>query len=930
MSRPFFGLVIVIVLVLLFPVASSTSSYVAISHVLTNDAHRFQSPAPTASSGTTTAVSWPTYLYNVERTGANFLETTIAPSNVSELKELWTVPTNGSDFSSPIVVNGTLYYGSWNGYEYAINASNGHTEWGTFLGTDDCSDFSPMGISSTPAYENGTLYLGGGDGYWYALNASTGEVDWRYYVGAPPAVNDYDWASALVYQNSVYIGVASCADNPLVRGALIQVNITGPHTANHTFYTVPPGEIGDSIWTSPAVDPQNNTIWVTTGNQAAGYPPYANAVIALNASTLNLTGSWQVPYNDTLNTDSDFGSTPSVIQTATGIPLVIASDKNGYTYALNRSNVTSNGSWAPLWSVFDGGGFSTAVFDGHTLYVAGFGLWALDPSNGSILWHNGTMPFTIASPTWANGVVYVGAGSEIYAVDAQTGVTLWNATVPGNGSVVAEPVVVDGRLYVPSGNYSTEGNLTAYGFPLSGNASAGPLSGPAPLNVSFTAEARGGAAPYTYRWVFGDGTFGSGASAIHTFRLPGNYTTHLWINDSLNESLEQNFSVTVGPHPDPALVAVISPSITVGGEPLTVYFNGSEVGGNLPPYSYSWEFGDGTNASGVSVSHTYTELGDFPVTLTVIDGLGTAANSTILIQVVPQTDYSITFDEVGLPSGALWSVTFNGTERSLTTNGSVDALSFSEPEGIYSYRIATVSGWEESSAPYSGTETVSGTAITVVVAYSRVVYSVTFSETGLPAGVAWYVNFTGGPSLSNPISGDGGTSTSVLLPNGTYMLTVASSNKSWAPAYSSELTVVAAPLWLIVQFSLVTYSVDFVESGLPIETLWSVFMNGAESTATGTTIMFSETNGSYEFTVGALVGYTANRTGGALLVHGTQMDVGIRFTTDTPSSSPVGTVLPSWALFEDERLPLVASLVGLAVALTVMILWRRKGRSLGK
>jgi outer membrane protein assembly factor BamB len=749
--------------------------------------------------------SWPTLLGNPERTGVNPSEVTLAPSNVSNLREIWTIANNGSDFSSPIVVNGTLYYGSWNGYEYAVTASNGKFKWGTFLGTDDCSDDGQMGVSSTPAYVNGTLYLGGGDGYWYALNASTGAVDWRFYVGAPPQVNDYDWASALVYRNSLYIGVASCADNPLIRGALIQVNLTGDHTANHTFYTIPFGQIGDSIWTTPAVDPSTNTVWVTTGNEASGYPPYANAIIALNASNLNVIGSWQVPNVEGL--DSDFGSTPSLITTPSGVPLVVATDKNGYTYALNRSNVTSNGSWAPIWAVYDAGGFSAAAFDGQTLYVAGDGLYAIDPNTGRILWDDYTIPWTIASPTWANGVVYVGTGSQIYAVDAETGVTLWNATVPGAGSVVAESVVLNGRLYVPSGNYSTEGNLTAYGLLLNGS---GTVSAPngwfAAANTSFAATAEGGMPPYSFQWSFGDGTSGYGPLTTHAYLATGNFTATLWINDSANDSFEENFTFLVLPPSDPMLAAQIASTSVAGALPFVISLNGSESGGAFPPYYFRWSFGDGTNASGATTSHTYFRVGQYTVTLSVSDRFGNIANTTDTVIVGPGDRYPVVFEESGLPLGTEWSVDFND---SILFGRSKSIVFQAENYTGYRYSVPGIPGVRVT--PSEGIVNVSGQSTIV-----RVIFS----------------------AISPPSH----------------------------------------------------YAIQFVESGLPSGSAWSVFLNGSETTTTSIEITFFEPNGTYSYSISAVAGYSANRTSARLVVDGLDWVMGISFL---PSPAPVSPGAPS-------------------------------------
>jgi len=782
---------------------------------------------------------WPTYLYNVERTAANTEERTIASSNVSDLREVWTLATNASDFSAPIVVNQTVYFGSWNGYEYAVNASDGEVEWSQYLGIDNCSS-SSLGVSSTPAFVDGTIYLGGGDGYWYALNASTGAVDWRFFVGSPTinGMNDYDWASTLVYQNSLYIGVASCFDNPLIRGALVQVNLTGPPTANHTFYTISNGEIGNSIWTTPAVDPETNTIWVSTGNEGPdeGYPMYANAIIALNATTLNVTGSWQVP--NEVGNDSDFGSTPTLAQTAAGLPIVVATDKDGIAYAFNRTNVSSNGSWGPIWELDTGGGLSSGAFDGQTLYLAGDGVYAVDPSNGSVLWRDTGFPGVIGALSWANGVVYVGLGGDIYALDAHSGQILWSQTVPGGGGIDAESVVANGRLYVPSGDFGTEGELTAYGLPLAGNGTAIPENGTVPLEVAFRANPQGGMPPYSFDWAFGDGTLGTGVSPAHVYSEPGNYTTTLWINDSAGESIEQNLTVDLPTPTDPGLAARITASLTAGAAPLTVNFTALETNGTLPPYTFAWNYGDGANGSGTSVAHTYSSPGDYNVSLQVVDRFGNTANCTLVVNVHPPTLYLVSFNEHALPAGTVWSVNV-GSGASFSGNSSV--ISFRELNGSYSYQISTQDG---NYSAESGFFVVSGAPVDLAVGFSLVTYPVSVTESGLPDGDVWSFDLTGGPVYDSS-----NHTLAFFEPNGTVPYSARSSNLSYF-AHGGMLTVTGDSVAILVRFALVTYTVTVTETGLPQGDQWWLNLSGSQTfSSTARAMTFYEPNGSYSPTV---------------------------------------------------------------------------------
>ena len=51
--------------------------------------------------------------------------------------------------------------------------------------------------------------------------------------------------------------------------------------------------------------------------------------------------------------------------------------------------------------------------------------------------------------------------------------------------------------------------------------------------------------------------------------------------------------------------------------------------------SYVWKFGDGTTGNGVTVTHTYTQLGTYTATLTVYDGRGGVGGASVVLSVTP-------------------------------------------------------------------------------------------------------------------------------------------------------------------------------------------------------------------------------------------------------------------------------------------------------
>ncbi|WP_307795321.1 PKD domain-containing protein [Actinacidiphila acididurans] len=81
------------------------------------------------------------------------------------------------------------------------------------------------------------------------------------------------------------------------------------------------------------------------------------------------------------------------------------------------------------------------------------------------------------------------------------------------------------------------------------------------------------------------------------------------------------------------LTATAAASPTTGNAPLGVSFTGSATGGKSP-YSYSWNFGDGSAASTAqNPSHTYTAAGTYTATLTVTDGSAPANTATSKVTV---------------------------------------------------------------------------------------------------------------------------------------------------------------------------------------------------------------------------------------------------------------------------------------------------------
>ncbi len=241
------------------------------------------------------------------------------------------------------------------------------------------------------------------------------------------------------------------------------------------------------------------------------------------------------------------------------------------------------------------------------------------------------------------------------------------------------------------------------------------------------------------------------------------------------------------------------------------------------------------------------------------------ANLTINIK-FEQVKYSVIFNEVGLPAGTKWYVNLsNGQSFSSSTS----TIVFNEPNGTYSYTIATVNEIYHTSS-FSGTFGINGNSYSETVTFTEMVYPVTFNEMGLATNYAWTVE------INNVEYSTGQNSLTVNLPNGTYSYIVYSSGYSPSPS-SGTFTVNGSSTVINIKFTEVYYTITFIESGLASGTTWSVTINGNMLSSTSNTITFSEPNGTYQFIVGNVAGYSLTPSSGVVTVNGASQTVNVTY-----------------------------------------------------
>jgi len=387
----------------------------------------------------------------------------------------------GAPLASAVTVsNGVLYFGDWSGYFHAVNAQTGIELWKTFVGKapdPQVPDCDPgIGVTSQATVIGNTVYVGGGDSAVYALDRATGNQIWRVSL-ADPASGSYIWSSIVPYQNAIYAGVASLGDCPLVRGAVVRIDPSDPQQPLFS-YLMDPDETGAGVWTTPAIDASTNTIFLNTGNgdiQDVATGNWSEALLAVDASTLEIKASFLLPPEE-VDADLDWGSSPTLFTPAGGAPMVAATGKDGVLYALQQSDLSLVWKTQIAVGCVDPqagcGSLSTPAFDGATLFVgAGVrdsagdfngSLWAIRPSDGSVIWVRDLDGTVIAPVSVANGLVFVCSTTGFEIFHAATGQLLWHDRL--SGAMYSQPVVVNGTVFTTY----ISGEATAWAIPPAG------------------------------------------------------------------------------------------------------------------------------------------------------------------------------------------------------------------------------------------------------------------------------------------------------------------------------------------------------------------------------------------------------------------------------------------------------------------------------
>ena len=307
-------------------------------------------------------------------------------------------------YSSPMILENTLYSTSWDGNINAIDAINGIQVWEKNIGWSS---------TSSPTVIDDMVFVGSSDGF-YALDADDGKTIWENNnigaVSSKPAFFD----------EAVYCGSHN--------GKVYAFNsedgsLKWSYTTN------------DEIYSSPTID--DNTLYIGSND---GY------LYAIDAS--NGKNMWAY------KTDGPVCSSPLVYDN-----IVYFGSWDNNLYALNSDTGEL------IWKFTTGWGIdSSPTIRDDVLYVgcSDNNLYAIDAKDGALRWVFTANAAIHSSPNVYGGFVFFGCDDgRIYALDSSDGDRIWSNApdyhIQGiynyvTRPIVSSPLVYDGKIYIGSTN----------------------------------------------------------------------------------------------------------------------------------------------------------------------------------------------------------------------------------------------------------------------------------------------------------------------------------------------------------------------------------------------------------------------------------------------------------------------------------------------
>jgi polyvinyl alcohol dehydrogenase (cytochrome) len=496
-------------------------------------------PAGAVSGESSAWASWGGGLANMRFQSAK--DAGLRAEDLPRLKLKWAFafPDSSSMRSQPAVYGGKVFAGGQDGSVYALDMRSGCVYWATTVQSQVRSGITVGEAGGSPA-----LFFGDSAGFTYALDAASGKQLWKARADEHPASTAT--ATPVFYKDRLYVGAASREEALSVSPGYLCCTFRGSESALDAStgkvlwktYTIGDvakarpktrqgvtnwGPSGVGVWTAPVLDPERDTMYVTTGDNYSD-PPTAlsDALLALRMSTGELLWSKQFTAKDAWNSscqlqgkvncpdsegpDFDFASSPILVSLPNSRRALLLGQKSAVIYAVDpdrRGQI--------LWQARIGKGGTVggiewgSASDGRNAYVAlsdigfevdrkpgsndraynldpkqGGGLFAFRLDNGERMWQapppvcgdrRSCSPAQSAAVTAMPGVVWSGAlDGHLRGYSSSDGKILWDfdtareyQTLNGlsgrGGAIDVAGPVVAGGMLFAVSGYPARGGL---------------------------------------------------------------------------------------------------------------------------------------------------------------------------------------------------------------------------------------------------------------------------------------------------------------------------------------------------------------------------------------------------------------------------------------------------------------------------------------
>ncbi len=365
---------------------------------------------------------WVTFQHDKKNTGKT------TEKGADSNQTLWTFNTGNDVVSSPAVKNKTVYFGSKNGYVYAVHV-NGTQLWNTSV--DEL-------VRGSPTVYNGNVYTLSGngtedEGELWELNASTGAIDQKLYSVTESGYNFL--SSPTVSNDMIYVTAGEY---------LLAFNSTGDYQWNVT--------AGDVVHGSPAV--YNGKVFFGSNDNRTYKVNATSGGVLANTSLGNSDHSSILVHDGRIFFQVTDDSCPTDSSTTCAVLYAVDIDKIG-TAEQNESYKVIGSSSSMS---------SPAVGSDGTIYIGSDeGLKAVEPDLSTSKWsYDGDVESSPAVSS--DGTIYAGSSNNNTYAFNPDGTLKWKYKT-GN-SVFSSPAVAGGITFIGS----RDGKVYAFGgYKLSGN-----------------------------------------------------------------------------------------------------------------------------------------------------------------------------------------------------------------------------------------------------------------------------------------------------------------------------------------------------------------------------------------------------------------------------------------------------------------------------